>query len=82
MARLQKKLGEILVEMGAVTQDQVNEALELQQTNQKKIGDILIEMGATDFPQVTEALSKQFDMPIADLSNLQLPFVLHRVYSF
>ncbi|HLG29933.1 MAG TPA: chemotaxis protein CheA, partial [Candidatus Brocadiales bacterium] len=51
-----KLLGEILVDAGAVTQEQLEAALELQD---KKVGEILVERGATTPDKVDEALKKQ-----------------------
>ncbi len=51
-----KLLGEILVDAGAVTQEQLEAALELQD---KKVGEILVEKGATTPDKVDEALKKQ-----------------------
>jgi two-component system chemotaxis sensor kinase CheA len=51
-----KPIGEILVEEGAVTQEQVESALELQN---KKVGEILVEKGLTTQDKVDGALKKQ-----------------------
>eukprot|EP01156_Anaeramoeba_ignava_P010097 Anaeramoba_ignava/a478851_33.p1 GENE.a478851_33~~a478851_33.p1 ORF type:complete len:802 (+),score=77.86 a478851_33:282-2687(+) len=50
------KIGQILVEDGTVTQDQLHEALEKQKT---ALGDVLVDMGATSPEKVKEALKKQ-----------------------
>jgi type IV pilus assembly protein PilB len=41
---LKKKLGDILVEVGIITQDQLNQAVELQRARGGKLGDILKEL--------------------------------------
>ncbi len=51
-----KLIGEILVDDKAVTQEQLEAALELQD---KKVGEILVDKGATTPDKVDEALKKQ-----------------------
>lgn len=54
-----KKLGEILVDMGMVTQGQVEEALKEQSAgNKKRIGEILVEKGLAE-KEVRRALLVQ-----------------------
>jgi len=56
-----KKLGEILVDMGMVTQSQVEEALKEQNAGgeRKRIGEILVEKGWISDKQVFQALLVQ-----------------------
>jgi metal-responsive CopG/Arc/MetJ family transcriptional regulator len=56
-----KKLGEILVDMGVVTQSQLEEALKEQSegTERKMIGEILVEKGWINDKQVWQALLVQ-----------------------
>ena len=44
-SRGRKLIGEILVEMGAVTQDQVREALEIKRRKGGATGAVLVELG-------------------------------------
>lgn len=73
MARSRKLLGAILMEMRAITEEQLNEALGLQQENHRKLGEILVDMEAVEPRQITEALSKQFEMAMVDLRRVQIP---------
>jgi len=56
-----KKLGEVLVDMGVVTQSQVEEALKEQcgGVERKRIGEILVEKGWINDKQVRQALLVQ-----------------------
>ena len=60
-----KKFGEILIEKGLATKEQVEEALKVQKELlekneiQKKIGAILHEKGVIDFEDVEEVLKEQ-----------------------
>ncbi|MDZ4859476.1 MAG: type II secretion system ATPase GspE [Candidatus Hydrogenedentes bacterium] len=58
-------LGEILVHLGHVHADQVQEGLDLQKIRQKRtrIGELLMDVGYVEEDHVLEALSEQFDIP-------------------
>lgn len=56
---VRKKLGQILVEEGAISRWQLEEALKTQGVKSKKIGEILIELGYTTKGRIEEALSNQ-----------------------
>ncbi len=60
-----KKIGQILVDEGAVTKDQLREALEKQNS---ALGDVLVDMGATDKGAVEKALKKQTEQSAATTS--------------
>jgi len=65
-----KKLGEILIEHGALTSEQLKKALE-KQNNQpgQRIGEILIEMGMITEDDIVVALATQFNMPYLPVEN-------------
>ena len=58
---MRKRLGEILVEKGHLTQAQVEEALQFQlrKPNSKRIGEILIAHGLATREQVEQSLRAQ-----------------------
>ncbi|MEM1347070.1 MAG: type II secretion system ATPase GspE [Myxococcota bacterium] len=56
-----RRLGEILVDAGHVTADQVNKALATQKAKGGRIGEILVSMEACDDVVVAEALAEQLD---------------------
>jgi len=66
-------LGVILQEMGVVTFEQVEEALEFQKKEGCRIGEALVRLGYATPAQVTQALAKQFGMPYIDLSSINIP---------
>src|SRR5215510_2875775 len=68
MARSRKKLGEILVGWGVITQDQADKATNLAKGSGKRIGDALIEAGFAKEDQVYKALANQYGMEFVDLS--------------
>jgi len=67
-----KKLGEILVEMGAVTDEQVHQALIHGRKRQMKIGEALVDLGHTDEDKVTRAICRQIGLPFVDLKKGRL----------
>ena len=58
-----RRLGAILLELGYIHEDQVKEALDLQNIRPKRIGEILMDLGYVEEDHVLEALSLQFDIP-------------------
>jgi type IV pilus assembly protein PilB len=68
-----KQLGQILIEMGAVDERKVTEALEYQRRKPgTKIGQAMIEMGFIDEVQLMKALCRQFKLPFVDLSKAKI----------
>lgn len=69
MARQRKKLGEILVGWGVLTEDQVSEALQYGMENRKRIGEALVEMELCSEDDVVKALATQFGWEYIDLDK-------------
>ncbi len=57
------RLGEILIKMEKVQQDQIERALRLQRDKGGRIGQVLVDMGACDIADVMQALALQLDVP-------------------
>ncbi len=72
-ARKRKRLGDLLVEAGVITPDQLMEALKQQKTEKKRIGQLLIDMGFTDEVEIAKALSVQLKIPFVELRGKQIP---------
>ena len=58
-----RKLGEILLEMGVVTETQLNEAQSQQSRSNKQMGKLLVENGAISDSDLLTALSRQLGIP-------------------
>lgn len=69
MARSRKKLGEILVGWGVVSQQQLDSALSKAKSSGKRLGDSLIELGFANEDQVTKGLANQFSLEYVDLES-------------
>ena len=72
--RRRRRIGEVLVEQGLLTEEQVGQALELQRTvaagaPRKRIGTIVIEAGFATERQVAEALAVALDLALVDLGR-------------
>ena len=77
-AKQRRRLGEILVEWGVLTEPAVREALGHAKTEGMKIGEALVSLGFADEEDVTKALANQFDMEYIDLdANVIVPTELH-----
>lgn len=59
-----KRIGEILLEKGLITKDQLNRALEHQRLTKKALGEVLVELGYVTWEELTEALAEQYNMPL------------------
>jgi type IV pilus assembly protein PilB len=70
----QRRLGQILVDLGYLTEDQLWDVLEEQkQTAGEIIGQVAIRMGLVTEVQVTEALAEQWGMPVVSLAETNIP---------
>ncbi|HEX8821207.1 MAG TPA: hypothetical protein VF794_14855 [Archangium sp.] len=67
MAR--KRIGELLLERGAITPAQLEAALQVQQQTQKRLGAALVSLGAITERTLAHALSEALGVPVIDLAN-------------
>ena len=70
-----KRLGDLLVDAGVISQDQLVKALQVQKTEKQgeRLGVVLIDLGFTDEKQIVEALKAQLKIQSVDLSTLRIP---------
>jgi type IV pilus assembly protein PilB len=68
-----RRLGELLVEAGLLTQEKLTEALNTQKNTGKRLGQTLIEMNAISEEEMAFALAMQLKIPYVDLKNLEVP---------
>lgn len=67
-----KKLGDILINEGIITEAQFKEALVLQEKEGGKLGEALIQLGYVVEEQIVMALSKQLAIPYISLASGKL----------
>ncbi|MDH3373212.1 MAG: GspE/PulE family protein [Gammaproteobacteria bacterium] len=73
MSRRKKlRLGELLLEAGAITQDQLQQALTLQKQSGHKLGRALTEVGAIEENELYKFLAKRLEIDYLDLSSIRL----------
>ncbi|MEI6235957.1 MAG: hypothetical protein WCT04_23120 [Planctomycetota bacterium] len=62
-------LGQILLERGLITKDQLEQALRSQVGGIRRLGNILIRMKVLDSEKLTEALAHQLKLPIVNVGD-------------
>ncbi len=65
-----RRLGEILIERGRLTADQVQEALQARLDQRERLGQTVVRLGLMTEAQVVEVLGEQFSLPIASSEQL------------
>lgn len=73
------RLGDLLVETQAITQDQLNHALEKQKKNNLKLGEILVDEGIITEDDIAVALSQQLNLEIVDLQSINIDKAVARL---
>ncbi len=63
------RLGDLLVEKGLITEDQLILALQEQKKLGRKLGSTLVELGMIDEQSILNLLSSQLAIPLVDLRN-------------
>jgi type IV pilus assembly protein PilB len=67
------KIGQYLLKMKAVTQEQLKQALDHQKSNGGKLGDSLLALGLVDEKLITKALAHQYKLKYVDLEAISIP---------
>ncbi len=73
MAKLKKiRLGDLLVQHGKISQEQLEAALQTQKDSGKKLGQILVDQGLIDETSLLRFVAEQLDIDYVDLSQFQV----------
>jgi glycosyltransferase XagB len=67
-----KRLGDILVDQGLISQDELNAALAVQKNSGERLGQILVSRGSVNRLTLSEALARQCGLPHIDLRKQQV----------
>ncbi len=70
--RKPKQLGQILIEQGLITEEQLQAALEVHHRTPKSLGRVLIDMGLIKEADLVRALAEQVGLEFVDLSEAQI----------
>lgn len=68
-----KRIGDILVEEGILTEEQLEEALKAGKAENKKIGEAITDLGFASEQDIAEALSSQLGFEYVNLSTVHIP---------
>src|SRR5262249_52940615 len=75
-----KKLGDLLIEAGAITPEQLDKALEVKATAaasgkgvRKRLGKILVELGFLTEDRMTRTLAVRLNVPFVELRDMTIP---------
>jgi len=81
MQKSSKRIGEILIEKGLITEAQLHDALQEQKISNGFLGSIMVRRGWIDKKNLSEALAEQFDIPLIDLKSEYIDMELARRFS-
>ena len=70
--RKSKQLGQILIELGLITPEQLEAALEEHQKTPKALGRVLIDLGMIKEADLVRALAEQVGLEFVDLADAQI----------
>ena len=74
-----RRLGELLLAAGTITQEELERGLALQKTQKGRLGEVLIANGIITEDQLIEALQMQLGIEYIDLSKVNIPTELASV---
>ena len=69
---IDKQLGELLMERGLISKQQLDEALALQKDKGGLIGEILVDLGFAKEEDIAKTLTAQYGFPYLPLSNYEV----------
>ena len=69
---INKPLGELLVERGAINREELNQALEYQKEHAGLLGEILVKLKSATEEDIAQALTCQYGFPYLPLSNYEI----------
>ncbi|MBI4823775.1 MAG: hypothetical protein HY805_06040 [Nitrospirae bacterium] len=77
------KLGQLLLNSNIITQEQLNQALNIQKKDGGRLGTNLVKLGYVTEEKLVTFLSKQFGVPAINLSNYKIdPAVLKLIPAY
>jgi len=66
------RLGDVLIQEGLVTREQLAQALAEQRTGGHRLGYVLVKLGLVQEVEITRLLARQYRMPAVDLSRFEV----------
>ena len=81
MRKTNKRIGEIFMEKGLITEAQLYDALAAQKLGDGFLGTVLMGKGIITEQQLTQVLSEQFGLPVVDVKKQYVDTALARKFS-
>jgi type IV pilus assembly protein PilB len=69
---ISKQLGELLIDLGVITRENLDRALETQKLKGGLVGEILVEMGCAKEEDIAQVLTVQYGFPFLPLGNYDI----------
>lgn len=69
---INKQLGELLIEYGVISKEQLEKGLAVQKEKGGLIGEILVELGQAKEEDIAQCLTVQYGFPYLPLSNYEI----------
>jgi len=70
--KTRRRIGEVLVDLGFLTDDDIGRALELQRSSGRRLGEVLIGEQLVSQRQLLQALAEQFGFEFVDLDTITI----------
>lgn len=77
---MQQRIGEKLIEMGLISAEQLEQAVQRQQASGRFLGQVLMEMGAVSEGDLARAVAQQLELPYVDLAAVPVDAAAARLY--
>ncbi len=74
-----RKLGELLVAAGTITEEELNKGIALQKGTKERLGSVLISNGIISEHELIEALQMQLGIDYVDLTKVSIPTELAQI---
>ena len=68
----QRRLGDILVSEGVISEEQLQEAVQIPKTDKRNLGSILVSLGYITPDDLAHALSMRLNVEYVDLSETEI----------
>lgn len=75
------RLGDLLIDAGAITEEQLEQALALQKDTHQRLGETLVSAGIISERQLIEALEAQLGVEYIDLTNVEIDPAMTKLVS-
>lgn len=72
MQNRKRRLGDILIEKGLITEQDLNKALNIQNSSGEKLGEILLKMGVIKEEDLYSALAEIYNVPYVNLEDVAI----------